>query len=325
MKTVIAIDTLIERDDSIHYLELMLHMFPEAEIYTLVHCQGKIGGNIESHKIHSTFLSHMVKSKTDFRSKLWLVPGAIKQLAIPSDVEQIVVISCGYIHRLATSEKIKRINYFYRYNFTEDILGLFVRKLFAPFLAKWIGQDIPGNNFYCSQSIKKFYPYAGEVLPPVVRTDDFPLFEAQATIENQITIMLDENDVTTEEKLKPLFANHNLSLIRVNPMKCDGDFAAALKVSSAFIDLRQQDLPYKCLQAFAAGRPVMAIENDFSREFLTTSGALFIKSKNDIANALPSFLNFKNNVDSKFLRREALKYNGRIFKSRVGRFLTFEV
>ena len=61
MKTAIAIDSLLLRDETIFLLELVLNLYPDSEIYTLVHQQGKILGPIETKTIVSSFLTHRFK------------------------------------------------------------------------------------------------------------------------------------------------------------------------------------------------------------------------------------------------------------------------
>ena len=76
MKTAIAIDSLLLRDDSIFMLELILNLFPHSEIYTIAHKQGGILGQIETRPIVSSFLTHRAKDVSVFKKNFWIMPSA---------------------------------------------------------------------------------------------------------------------------------------------------------------------------------------------------------------------------------------------------------
>ena len=74
MKTALAIDSLLLRDDSIFIIELILNLFPDSEIYTIAHKQGSILGTIETKPIVSSFLTHKAKDPSVFKKIYGLCP-----------------------------------------------------------------------------------------------------------------------------------------------------------------------------------------------------------------------------------------------------------
>ena len=60
-------------------LAALCQLYPQAEIFTLVHIPGSCGETIESRPIHTSFLQRLPRSQTHYRSYLPLFPLAIEQ------------------------------------------------------------------------------------------------------------------------------------------------------------------------------------------------------------------------------------------------------
>lgn len=59
-------------------LEAILGVFPEAELFTLFHFRGKVSEQIESHRIHTSWLQRMASLVPNYRYLLPLFPAAIR-------------------------------------------------------------------------------------------------------------------------------------------------------------------------------------------------------------------------------------------------------
>ena len=84
MKTTLSCDAIIERNLSIETLELLTELIEPEDIYTLIHRPGQVLGVLEQRKIHSSFLSHFVKSLKDLFAWSYLVPSAAYISVLPS-------------------------------------------------------------------------------------------------------------------------------------------------------------------------------------------------------------------------------------------------
>ena len=108
MNTAIAIDSLLLREDSVFLLEMILNLFPNSEIYTIVHKRGSILGPIETRPIVSSFLTHRAKDATVFKKNFWIMPSAVKGIPIHKTIEKVIVISRGFIHGLNLPQNVEK-------------------------------------------------------------------------------------------------------------------------------------------------------------------------------------------------------------------------
>jgi glycosyltransferase involved in cell wall biosynthesis len=61
-------------------LEALLDLFPDAEIYTLLHVPGSVSRRIETRPIHSSFVQRLPFAATRYRTYLPLFPAALERL-----------------------------------------------------------------------------------------------------------------------------------------------------------------------------------------------------------------------------------------------------
>src|SRR5690606_9702182 len=111
MKTAIAIDSLLFRDETIFLVELVLNLFPNSEIYTIAHKKGGILGTIETRPIVSSFLTHRAKDASVFRKNFWIMPSAVKAIPLHPSIEKVIVLSRGFMHGLNLPAHVERYLY----------------------------------------------------------------------------------------------------------------------------------------------------------------------------------------------------------------------
>ncbi len=63
-------------------LEELCLLFPDADIYTLIHEPGRVSRTIESHSIHTSFLQHVPGARRYYRHFLPIFPSAIERLSV---------------------------------------------------------------------------------------------------------------------------------------------------------------------------------------------------------------------------------------------------
>ena len=158
MNVAITCDHILERKPVHRLVELACSMFPDATVYTLAHCPGKVLGQIEMHSIRSSFLSNVVKTEEEFRAKGYLIPNAAKKLSIPCSVDLIINFSTGFSHGISCCEKTEVLNYF----FSDDTRlekKKFSEKIFQLYLQSWAKKKI-NRHSHLIQSYEALCPGA---------------------------------------------------------------------------------------------------------------------------------------------------------------------
>jgi glycosyltransferase involved in cell wall biosynthesis len=82
MRVALVHDWLVGRRGGEAVLEALVRLFPDAEIFTLLHSPGSVGGPIETRPIHVSPLQHVPGVFRHYRSLLPLMPWAVQRLDV---------------------------------------------------------------------------------------------------------------------------------------------------------------------------------------------------------------------------------------------------
>lgn len=345
MKTAILIDSLLQRDDSIFLLELILSILPNSEIYTIAHKQGGILGPIETRPIVSSFLTHKAKDITVFKKNFWIMPSAVKAIPLHSSIEKVIILSRGYIHGMNLPDHVEKYLYILDWGLINQSELGFVQKLFVPFVNDWREKALTKypKIAVSSESLKKdlHLPNA-EVIAPTYRTEEYPFVKDEdhdfvfehhlvhsdgMTKEEFRTIV----KVLTEkgETVRVLGPDAHLTDIKKEFPKVDfaGDHCEATTAlyshkAKAIWDMSTNYFPSKAFGAFATGRPAVVRDMSVQREYLTQD-TQFLKdfSEASVSAVYQAVEDSFAGVDRRVLRRLGLKWNERLFKTRMVKFL----
>lgn len=344
MKVAICIDSLLERDDSIFLLELVLNIFPNAEIYTIAHKQGGILGPIETRPIVSSFLTHRAKDLTVFKKNFWILPSAVKAIPLHPTIEKVIVLSRGYIHGLNLPEKVERYLYIIDWDFVDqNKLGW--QGLFKSYVNDWREKALTHylKIGVSSEALRERLELPNaEVLEPTYRTEEYPFVKDEDhnflfTHHLLYTHGLSVEDfrkvasflVGKGELVRVMGPEAHLSEVKkaLPQLEFAGDHCEATSAlyshqAKAIWDFSQGFFPSKAFGGLATGRPVVVCDNKINREYLT-QGAHFLKSfnENDLQTLFDEVHHSYMSVDRRVLRRLGLKWNERLFKSRMVKFL----
>lgn len=344
MKVALCVDSLLSRDDSIFLLEMALNLFPNSEIYTICHKQGGILGQIETRPIVSSFLTHKAKNLEVFKKNFWILPSAVKGMPMHTSIEKVIVFSRGYIHGLNFPAGLQSYLYIVDWNFV-DQSNLGWQKVFAPYVNDWREKALTRYKKIAISSVclqEELHLPNAEVIQPTFRTEEYPfvkdedhnfLFEHHLVYSHDLTAEQFEKLASVliqkGETLRVMGPNEHLTQVRAKYPQIDfaGDHCEATSAmyshqAKAIWDFSRNFFPSKALGGLCTGRPVVVRESKLNREYLT-SGAYFLKSFSDTdintlhAEIESSFLS----LDRRALRRLGLKWNERLFKSRMVKFL----
>jgi glycosyltransferase involved in cell wall biosynthesis len=174
-------------------LEALCEVFPEAEIFTLVHKPGSVSRLIEKRPIHTSFLQSMPRSAERYQYYLPLFPAAIARLH-PEGFDCAVSVSASVAKAIPTPANTLHVCYcntpmrylwdqFDEY-FGRGRAGLATRLAMAALrrpLQRWDVRTAASPHFFIGNSInvrrriERIYGRPAEVIYPPVETGRFPL------------------------------------------------------------------------------------------------------------------------------------------------------
>lgn len=344
MKTAICIDSLLSRDDSIFLLELVLNIYPNSEIYTIAHKQGGILGQIETRPIVSSYLSHKVEKGDVFRKHFWILPSAVKGIPLHPTINKVIVISRGYIHGLNLPENVERELYILDWDVV-DQTTVGWQKVFAPYVNDWRDKALRQypRIAVSSESLKQALDLPNaEVIAPTYRTEEYPFVRDEDHNMSFEHHLVYTHEVSADEfrSVVKVLTQHNEMVRVMGPFEhllkvkeefpqidfagdhCEATSAMYSHQAKAIWDLSKGFFPSRGFGALATGRPVIVREAKVNREYLK-EGAYFLKSfsVDEIESLYQNVSTTCLSFDRKVLRRLGLKWNERLFKTRMVKFL----
>jgi glycosyltransferase involved in cell wall biosynthesis len=177
-------------------LEMLCRRFPNAPLWTLLHCPGKVSTLIESRPIHTSLLQYMPFSAKKYRSYLPLFPlfaelnkaGSEEDLIISTShaVAKGMVIRSGSprpIHICYIHTPMRYVWDMFEEYFGAERVGSFLSKVvFAPVARmlqkydKWTLDRVDlfiANSTYVAERVKRIYGREALVVAPPVDTERF--------------------------------------------------------------------------------------------------------------------------------------------------------
>jgi len=173
-------------------LEVLCRIYPDADIFTLVHVPGSCGPHIESHRITTSFLQRLPFARTRYRNYLPLFPAAIESFDLrPYDL--VVSTSHAVAKGAKAAPGVRHISYVHtpmRYvwdqfevYFGKGRAGPLTRAAahaFAPWLRRWDVRStaradalIANSRFIAGRIERAWSREVDAVVYPPVETDKF--------------------------------------------------------------------------------------------------------------------------------------------------------
>lgn len=341
MKTAIVVDSLLNRDEAVFLLELVLNLFPNSEIYTIAHKRGAILGQIETRPIVSSFLTHRVQNLEDFKKNLWILPSAVKGIPLHKSIEKVIVLSRGYAHALTLPDHVDRYLYILDWDMIDqNIKGW--RKWFLPYVNEFREKALTRypKIAVSSDTLKKRLELPNaQVIHPTFRTEEYPFvkdedhnFEfdhhlvythgmSREEFYQLVSFILSKGDLVRvmgpDEDKKSLFANN--PKVDFAGDHCEATAAMYSHKAKIIWEMSSEFFPSRAFGALCTGRPVVVRDTAINREFLS-EGTYFLNLGENLdeifKKANSEFLSF----DRRSLRRKGLRWNERLFKSKMTQF-----
>jgi glycosyltransferase involved in cell wall biosynthesis len=340
-------------------LEIMCELWPEADLYTLLHVPGSVSPTIENRRIETSFIQKMPRAASWYRNYLPLMPTAIEQFDF-HDYDLVLSTSHCVAKGIITPPDTYHISYLHtpmRYvwdlfeeYFSVARVGRFKRSLislFANYLRMWDVasstrvDDYLANSGHVARRIEKFYRREATVIHPPVDTsrfsvggaEDFYLcvtalapykridlaVQACAKLGCKLKIVGTGQDA---ERLKPL-AGSNVEFLG---WQDDATVAELYQKCRAFIFPGEEDFGITPVEAQASGRPVIAYGRGGALETVRglnhekPTGVFFARQTvDDLVEAIKTLEEQGERFDPQATREHALGFDNEVFREKIRR------
>jgi glycosyltransferase involved in cell wall biosynthesis len=340
-------------------VEAMCEMFPQAELFTLVHKQGAVTGTIERHTIHTSFIQKLPQATRRYRYYLPLFPSAIQRLDL-SGFELVITshhcvakgvkVDPGALHLCYCYTPMRYIWGLFDEYFAPGRAGFFTRagmKLALGYLRRWDVATASNPHRFVAisenvrQRIRKIYQRQADVIyPPVdtakfqvsARDDGYFLIVSALVPYKRIDLAIEAfnrsgerlvivGDGPEESRLKKL-ARPNIGFAGWQPDDMLKEYYAGCR---ALVFPGEEDFGIVPLEAMASGKPVIAfarggaLETVFETEPVRT-GVLFHEATAE--SLIEAVGRFKpESFDPHTLRGYARTFDREVFKRRLHEYI----
>jgi glycosyltransferase involved in cell wall biosynthesis len=335
----------------------LVHVFPDAPIYTLLHLPGSVAPEIESRTIHTSFLQHLPGVAEHYRSYLPLFPAAIAgfdlggyDLVLSSShcVAKGVRVGPRAVHLCYCHTPMRYVWDRYDDYFGPGRLHGLARHVVPPVAEALRAWDIAtaagvtlfaANSAYVAGRIDRYYGRSAVVIPPPVDTDfltpddrppgDYDLVVSALVPYKRIELILDAYrgsgrrlkivGTGPEERKIRAWAGREVELLgRVS----DAELRELYRGCRALVQASVEDFGIAPLEAMACGRPAVVYAEGGGPESVVPgkTGVLFHEpTAASLRAAVDSLKGLGFNTAA--LRSHAEAHGRRVFEARVRAFV----
>lgn len=304
MKVALVHDWLTGMRGGERVLEVICELFPEADLYTLLHIPGSVSPLIENRKIHTSFIQNMPQSAKRYRNYLPFFPRAIEKFDMTG---YDLIFSCshcvakgiktppGAVHICYCFTPMRYVwDLFDQYFGDKNFVMRAIISHFAKKLRKWDVRTLDRVTHFSSISkfvqerIQRHYNRQSEIIYPPVECHRFkpssvdegfylvvsafaPYKRIDLAVEafNKLGLPLKIIGSGQDEKKLRAMANPNIEFLG---WQSDEKIAEYYAKCSAFIFPGEEDFGITPLEAQASGKPVIAYGSGGALETVVPQG-----------------------------------------------------
>jgi glycosyltransferase involved in cell wall biosynthesis len=356
MRVALVHDWLISNRGGEKVLEAIAELFPDAEIFTLLHRRGTVSPALERHRIHTSFLQRIPGIHRRHRHFLPLFPAAIERFDL-SGYELVLSSSHCVAKGVRIPEGARHLSYVhapmrYMWDLFEDYFGpgrapLAVRTaahLLRPRLRKWDRSSARqvdrflANSHHVARKIGRLYGRDAEVVHPPVDLERFSsrplegggrggyfLWVGALAPYKRLDLAIEAFRRTGAPLWIAGGGQEAASVSRSLPPNVrwlgsvsDDALVDLYRDARALVFPGEEDFGLTPLEAQAAGRPVIALARGGALETVTPqTGILFQPQTVDaLAGAIRSFDAFEARFEPAVARRNASRFDKASFQAR---------
>jgi len=336
-------------------LEVLCEVFPDADVYTLVHRKGSVSPVIEAHTIHESWLARLPAGRSHYRAYASLYPRAIESFDL-SRYDLVVSSShCAAKGVLTRSDTFHLCYCYTPARYFWDLYGEYfgpgkagrLTRLVAAWAAHrfrlWDRVSADRVDFFVAISrhvadrIAKHYRRSARVVYPPVDTQTFTPEAAPPAPDGGPFLLVSALVPYKGVDLAIRVANRMripLRVVGTGPderrlralagptVRFDGwlspvELRDAYRSSRALIQAHEEDFGIAPLEAMACGKPVIALRRGGGGEVVVPgTGVLFDEATEEgLEEAVRSF--DPRAYDAAALRDRAMEFDREVFKDRL--------
>lgn len=353
LKVAVVHDWLVNYGGAERVVETILELFPQADIYTLVYDEKKMGKSFPKEKVKTTFIQKIPKATKLYTKLLPLMPLAFEELDL-TEYDLVISSSSCCAKGVITSPNTLHISYvhspmryiwdlYYDYKKKSNFLVKVFMIIFSKSLRIWDVTSsrridvVIANSNYIKKRIKKCWGIDSKVIYPPVEIEKYYLnrkeaedfyvvfsrFVAYKRIDLAIEACKELNkklvvigDGEERENLKRL-ADNNENIIFTGRIS-DEEVRDNLQRCKAMLFCAEEDFGIIPVEAQACGRPVIAYGKGGALETVVdgVTGIFFQKQeKESVKEAILEFE--KKDFKIEDILENSRKFSKEVFKSKL--------
>ncbi|HLT31780.1 MAG TPA: glycosyltransferase [Myxococcaceae bacterium] len=359
MRVALVHDWLVTMRGGERVLDALCELFPQAELFTLIHRPGSVSARIEDRPITTSFLQRLPGIHARYRHALPLMPRAIGALEL-ADFDLVVSSSHCVAHGVRVPDGAVHVSYVhspmrYMWDLFDDYFGpgrapLPVRAAASavrPWMQAWDRNraqaldHVVANSRFIAERIGRAWGREAAVVSPPVELERFTSLPLEGTGEGGYFLWLGafapykRLDVALEA-----FTRSGLPLwvvggsaeearahgplpgnIRFLGRVDDAEIPGLLRDARALIFTAEEDFGITPLEAMACGRPVIALGRGGARETVTDATGLFFPEQTaaSLGAAVRSFESWEPSFRPERARAQALRFGREAFLQGISR------
>ncbi len=359
MKVALVHDWLVTYRGGEKVLEALCALFPEAELFTLIHEPGSMPATIEQRRIHTSFIDRLPLARRRHRQFLPLFPKAIESLSLEG-FELVISSSHCVAKGVRKPRRAKHLSYVhapmrYMWDRFDDYFGpgraapsvRAAALALRPWLQRWDVRSSAGvdrfvsNSHHIAQKVAQLYGRQSSVVYPPVELDRFTqvplkrpekggyyLWLGALAPYKRVDLAIEAFRATGE----PLWIagsgqdEHRLARglppnVRYLGQVSDGQMPELYRGARAFIFTGEEDFGLTPLEAQACGTPVIAYGRGGVLETVTAqTGVLFDRQTPEaLAEAVHAFDRWEAGFEPEAARAQAQRFSRGAFLTGIQR------
>lgn len=357
MKIALVHDWLTGMRGGEKVLEAMCEVWPDADLFTLLHVPGKLSPIIENRRITTSFIQKLPRAAAWYRNYLPLMPTAIEQFNLHG-YDLVLSTSHCVAKGVITPPATCHISYLhtpmrYVWDLFDDYFGpgrvgrlkRLAISFFANYLRMWDVasatrvDDFLANSGHVAKRIRKYYRREATVIHPPVDTARFSIGQPEnyylclsAMAPYKRLDLAVQACAKLGRKLKVVGTGQDADRLRqlggptVEFLGWQDDRAIdeLYRGCRAFLFPGEEDFGITPLEAQASGRPVIAfakggaLETVVGLESPQPTGVFFAEqTQAAMEEAILSFEQNQDRFDPEATRRHALGFDREVFRRRI--------
>jgi len=356
MKVALAHDWLVRYRGGEKVLAAICEMYPDADLFTLVHAPGAVPAHVENRRIHTSFLQRIPGIEYRYRSFLPLFPTAIEAFRLEG--YDLVISSSHCVAKgIRKPPNARHLSYVhapmrYMWDRFDDYFApgrappatRLAANAIRPWLQRWDRQSARGvdhfvaNSHYIAEKVAWLYGRQASVVAPPVDLRRFAALPLEGAGRGGYFLWVGafvpykRLDLALEAFSRlglPLWVVGSgpglngvsrcaPSNVRILGQVPDHELATVYRDARALVFTAEEDFGIAPLEAQAAGRPVIAFRGGGALETLTPETALFFSSQSadELIASVLQLDSWEKSFDPSLARANASRFSKERFQQR---------